>query len=222
MNRTSFAASRLVAGIVFATAVALSSCKKDDPTIPPPSSTADPRIYGFPITDGSYWVYQEERTDSDGVVIQTGAIDSMYVDGDTIIGLYTYKKIRTVVSGSSFFPNQPLSIVRDSAGYLVDTYGEYMEHDNFTDTLRFIDYSGLVHAWYFMRHRDSVVTVPAGTFTTIDYEGHLYAQDPNYPWPIPRYTHHVLADGIGTILYRTYFVSSPDYIQRRLLRYSIQ
>lgn len=222
MNRTSLAHLRLVAVSIAATGLLFTSCKKEDDPIIPPANPPAPIIYGFPITDGSYWVYQEERTDSDGVVIQTGAIDSVYVEGDTIIGANTYKKIRTVVTGSSFFPNQPLAILRDSAGYLVDVHGEYMEHDNFTDTLRFVNYSGLVHAWYFMRHRDSVVTVPAGTFTTIDYEGHMYAQDPNYPWPVPRYTHHLLADGIGMIFYRTYFVSSPDYIQKRLVSYSIQ
>lgn len=221
MNRTSFAASRLVACIAFATAVAFSSCKKEEDPVLPPSNPPASTIYGFPITDGSYWVYQEERTDSDGVVIQTGAIDSMYVEGDTVIGANTYKKIRTVVTGSSYFPNQPLSIVRDSAGYLVDVYGEYIEHDNFTDTLKSVDYSGWVLGWYFMRHPDSVVTVPAGTFTTIDYEGHLYSQDPNYPWGVPRYTHRLLADGIGMIFYRTYFVSSPDYIQQRLISYHI-
>jgi hypothetical protein len=223
MNRTSFAHLRLVAVSIVATGLFVTSCKKEDDPIIPPSNPIVFTIYGFPISDGSYWIYQEERTDSDGVVIQNGAIDSVYVEGDTTIGLYTYKKIKTVVlSGSSWFPQQALRIVRDSAGYLVDVYGEYMEHDNFTDTLHFQDYGGQVHAWYFMRHRDSVVTVPAGTFETIDYEGHMYAQDPNYPWPVPRYTHHLLADGIGMILYRTYFVSSPDYIQQRLARYSIQ
>jgi len=226
MFRTSLAPKRLVTYSAFALltiSLAFSSCKKeDDPEIPitPPVVT---NAYSFPMTDGSYWVYQQERTDSDGVVVQAGAIDSLYVEGDTVIGATTYKKIRTITSsGSQFFPAQGLAICRDSAGYMVGPLGSYIDFYNFTDTLNYHDYSGMINAWYFMRHRDSSVTVPAGTFTTIDYEGHLYATDPNYPWSTLRHTHQVFADGVGKIVDILYFYSSPDYIQRRLIRYHIQ
>ncbi len=224
MFRTSLAPNCMVNfGVLTTLTVALtfSSCKKDeDPIIPPtpPPSTA----YQFPITNGSYWIYQQEQTDSDGVVTQSGAIDSTYVEGDTTIGVNTYKKIRTVTGpGNQYFFFQALILVRDSAGYIVGTSGDFIEHTNFQDTLKYNDYSGLLDAWYFMRHEDSSVTVPAGTFLTIDYEGHMYATDPNYPWPVPRYTHVIFADGIGKITEVLYYLSQPGYVQKRLIRYQI-
>jgi hypothetical protein len=224
MNRTSLAGTGLgvLSAITFLT-FSLSSCHKEEDPITPVNPTPTSTAYSFPITDGSYWVYQQEQTDSDGVITQAGATDSVYVEGDTIIGANTYKKIRTFTSpGNTYFLAQPLTLVRDSAGYLVDVNGQFIEHDNFTDTLRYVDYGGIVDGWYFMRHKDSTVTVPAGTFTTIDYEGHMYNTQPGYPWPIPRYTHQIFADNIGKITEVQYFVSQPGYIQRRLLSYHIQ
>lgn len=223
MNRTSvFGLARIVCPILFIT-LSLASCKKEEDPQPepvnPPASTA----YSFPLTDGSYWVYLHELTDSNGTVTQTGSTDSVYVDGDTVIGSHTYKKIRTVrnPAGSYWIPSEALAIVRDSAGYIVNITGAFVEHDNFSDTLHYADYSGAVNAWYFMKHEDSLVTVPAGTFSTIDYEGHMYATDPNYLWAVPRYTHQLYADGVGKVREILYFYSSPGYVQRSLVSYHI-
>ncbi|HTF03497.1 MAG TPA: hypothetical protein VK826_05700, partial [Bacteroidia bacterium] len=150
---------------------------------------------------------------------------SAYVEGDTIVGANTYKKIRTVQgSGSQFFlPVYPLELVRDSAGYIVDVNGEFIEHTNFTDTLKYFDFGpGMCDGWYFMRHKDSSVTVPAGTFLTIDYECHMHSIFPNPNLPALRYTHEVFANGIGKIVQTTFYSNSASYYQRRLLRYHIQ
>lgn len=226
MKRTSHSSvgSRMTTFIVLLTlSAAVTSCHKEEPLVPIDNGGITSTMYHLPITDGSYWIYQQEQTDSDGVITNYGPVDSVYVDGDTVIGAYTYKKIRTVTSTpNTFFAPEPLVFYRDSAGYLVDQSGAFIEHDNFTDTLEYRNYSGVVDAWYFMRHRDSSVTVPAGTFNTIDYEGHLYATIPNYPLPIPRYTHELYADNVGKIAEVTFYLSNPGYIQRRLIRYHIQ
>lgn len=211
---------------VFATltiTLTFTSCKKEDDPITPTNPPATSSIYSLPITDGSYWINIHELTDSAGNVTATGALDSVYVDGDSVIGAYTYKKIRTVVlAGNVYGFTVPLQLLRDSSGYLVSPDGSFIEHDNFTDTLSYSDLSGMVDAWFFMKHQDSMVTVPAGTFPTIDYEGHMYATDTNYIHPRPRYTHLLYADGIGQILHRQYYYTAPGYIQRRLVRYHIQ
>jgi hypothetical protein len=219
-------ATRLVSPGIFAAltiTLAFSSCKKEnDPEIPnnPPATSS---AYSFPLTDGSYWVYQQSQTDSAGNVTQVGTTDSVYVDGDTTIGANTYKKIRTYLApGSGWFIHQPLQLWRDSSGYIVDLNGDFIEHTNFTDTLDSRSEAGIYDSWYFMKHEDSVVTVPAGTFTTIDYEGHVYATMPGYPHPSPRYTHQLLADGIGKVVEVRYYFSQPGYIQRRLISYHIQ
>ncbi|HTF03833.1 MAG TPA: hypothetical protein VK826_07390 [Bacteroidia bacterium] len=225
MFRTSLAPKRLVSSGIFvalAITLAFTSCKKEDepeiPNNPPAPATA----YSFPLTDGSYWIYQHEQTDSAGNITQVGTTDSVYVDGDTTVGANTYKKIRTYrAPGPGYLALWPLQLLRDSAGFIVDVNGEFIEHTNHTDTLLHKDEPGFYNSWYFMRHIDSLVTVPAGTFTTIDYEGHVYASI-STPYPSPRYIHQFLADGIGTVMEVKYYFSQSGYIQRRLISYHIQ
>lgn len=224
MQYNRFVFRGLAAGLFAATVFA--SCKKEEEAAPatnPGNNTSSTPFYHFTLTDGSYWIYQEEQMDSTGAITSTGGTDSVYVAGDTVIGANTYKKIVSVQDGGAhYLPNQPIIMQCDSAGYLVDETGAYIQHDNFTDTLSYKDFSGLIDGWYFMRHPDSTVTVPAGTFQTIDYEGHHYATDPNYPHPSPRFTHTLFANGTGKILETNYFYSQAGYMQRRLLRYHIQ
>lgn len=224
MNRTfrktcSFSREVIIL-VVFSTLMI--SCDKEEiqtPNNPNPTVTA----YHFPITDGSYWIYQHEQTDSIGNIIAVGAIDSTFVEGDTVIGSNTFKKIRTVLSpGNAYYPTQSLTLLRDSAGYLVKPNGSFVEHTNFTDTLGQNTTPGYYYSWYFMGHEDSVVTVPAGTFQTIDYLQEVHVTLPNYPHANLRYTHQLFSDGIGTIAEIVFFLNSPDYVQRRLLRYRIQ
>lgn len=228
MNRTSSAGTRLgvlTTSFVLATSIAISSCKKDEePVTPMPEPVPQQTASSFPITTGSYWIYVHEQTDAAGNITMTGGTDSVYVEGDTIIGSHTYKKIRSVVlTTPNYMLWQTLQIVRDSAGYLVDPTGAYVEHTNFTDTLRYDDIGpGIVNAWYFMEHEDSSVTVPAGTFTTVDYKGHMYATDPGYPHGIPRYTHRIWADQVGLVQEVVYYYSQPGYVQRSLVDYHIQ
>ena len=204
------------------TTALLSSCRKDqeDPVNPqPPASTA----YSFPVTDGSYWLYIQEQTDPSGNITQTGHIDSVYVDGDTVIGANTYKRIRTYMyPGAGWFPYYGVDCVRDSAGYLVHPDGSFIEHDNFTDTLAIDSMPGYYVSYFFMRHADSIISVPAGSFTTIDYERTVYHTFPTYPYPSPRHTHNFLANGIGKVKEVKYYFSQPGYIQRRLVSYHIQ
>lgn len=211
----------ITASFILALSFAISSCKKEE-EIPDPTPVPQQTAYAFPVTDGSYWIYVHETTDGSGSVTQTGGTDSVFVEGDTVIGSHTYKKIRTInQSTPTYFPPAQLQIVRDSAGYLVDPAGGFIEHTNFTDTLLYVDHAGIVDSWYFMRHQDSSVTVPAGTFTTIDFQGEMYATDPNYAYGIPRFTHRIMADQVGVVQERLYYYSSPGYIQRRLVRYHI-
>ncbi len=216
---------RSIVVLAASSSITFFACKKEDaiPVVQNPDPQPLSTMYNFPITTGSYWIYQNEQLDSNGTLINIGACDSMFVEGDTTIGANTYKKIRTIRGfGTGYFPLTQLSILRDSAGYLVDPTGSFIEHDNFTDTLNNYNVPNTVDVWYFMEHQDSLVTVPAGTFQTIDYKGHAYALVPNYPWPNPRFTHRLFANNIGEIRQRLHFFSSPDYIQRSLLRYHIQ
>lgn len=225
MKRNRFFVCTILCGIV--PALFFVSCKKDEDEQPAPNpgngNPAASISYSFPLTDGSYWIYQEEQVDPLGNLVSSGAIDSTYVAGDTVIGANTYKKIINVQgSGSHYLPQVQLQLLRDSAGYLVSAYGGFLDYNNFTDTLAQGNLGGAVDYYYFMRHPDSTVVTSAGTFQTVDYEGHMYSTDPNYPHPSPRFIHQLYADGVGKILYTSYYYSSPNYVQRRMLRYHIQ
>lgn len=55
------------------------------------------------------------------------------------------KKLRTVVlAGNVYGFTIPLQLLRDSSGYLVSPDGSFIEHDNFTDTLSYSNFSGMV------------------------------------------------------------------------------
>jgi hypothetical protein len=227
MKRFTQAVFNRNAAIALLCATALVSCKKEttdldtarvDPNSPPLT------MYHLPITTGSYWIYQHEQTDSVGNVLAVGSVDSMFVAGDSLIGSVTYKKIVTIpgLGNQFFYTPSNLQLLYDSGGYLVNPSGEFIQQDNFVDTLKY-DYVPLVYnAWFFMRHKDSLVTVPAGTFQTIDYEMHVYALQPNYPYGVPRYSHQLFANNVGKILETQYYMSVPNYNQRRLVRYHIQ
>lgn len=199
------------------------SCKKESIQPPPASSGNTTNVYSFPLTNGSYWIYQHDMLDSAGNIIATGCLDSTWVKGDTIIGAYTYKKVRSVnLGGNPYNGITPLRLLRDSAGYLVDDTGWYIEHDNFTDTLHYQSNMGAMDAWYFMRHGDSLVTVNAGTFTIIDYEGNGYPTASNYPYAVPLYTHDMYADNIGLVLKQSAMMWTSQVNRKVLVRYHIQ
>lgn len=219
----------LRAGLLALTGAALfSACKKDDPAAPVtqqpnnPSSTSN----YIPITDGSYWIYQEESTDSLGTVTNVYSVDSTFVAGDTTIGANTYKRIiTTTLSGSSMYFFTTELYLRDSSGYIVDRDGEFIAFDNHTDTLRTVTIpvdTFLLTEYFFVRHINASVTVPAGTFLTVDYTSDNYYNDPAYNHPNPRQTHRLFADNVGLVSESRYFLMQSGYVQKRLLRYHIQ
>lgn len=220
----------LRAGLLALTGAALfSACKKDEPAAPvtqQPNNPASTSTY-IPITDGSYWIYQEESTDSLGTVTNVYSVDSTFVAGDTTIGANTYKRIiTTTLSGSSMYFFTTELYLRDSSGYIVDRNGDYIPFANHTDTLRTVtipvDTNYTLTEYFFMRHIDSTVTVPAGTFQTVNYRSDNYYDDPAYNHPNPRHSHRIFAENVGEIVQIKYFLSQAGYVQKRLLRYHIQ
>jgi hypothetical protein len=216
----------LVAGTVLLTAL-LPGCRKDSNEVPDPPATGGPgnvqTVYNFPLTIGSYWIYEQVSLDSNLNVIATGAIDSVFICADTLIHGDTFFVFGSQTTGSQTY--LPVFILgshylRDSAGYLVDPAGVFIEHDNFADTLDSSLVQNYLQSYYFMRHPDSLVTVPAGTFATIDYRGDHYYLNPTFaPY---RHSHTFFADDVGVISRITFFASLPGYVQQRLLRYHIQ
>ncbi|MGL4597292.1 MAG: hypothetical protein ACRCYO_07190 [Bacteroidia bacterium] len=224
--KTAFLFSRRsIVVLAASSSIAFFACKKEETTadVPAPDQQPQSTMYNLPLTAGSYWIYASEKTDSLGNIITPSGIDSIFVGGDSTIGSITYKKVCGIhISGTQHMLLYPLQLLRDSAGYHVDETGAFIQHDNFTDTIGYYGFPNYLDVWYFMRNPDSLVTVPAGTFTTINYEGDMYSADPNYPFVTPRHTNLLFANNVGKIFHRLFYTSQPGYVQHRLLRYHIQ
>ena len=95
--------------------VLIASCSKCDDEMPA-TQQSDPNY--FPLSQGSYWVYDWVKIDTLGNESSFNRRDSIYVAGDTLINNQNYK----VLKGESFNPTLPL-FYRDSSGFLVNEKG---------------------------------------------------------------------------------------------------
>jgi hypothetical protein len=195
------------------------SCKKDNIDPNPPADPAPETANGFPLTIGSYWIYENTTIDTNNVetVNVSNPSDSCYISGDSVIGGKTYLVfVGTIANENAVF------FRRDSSGYMVDNYGKiYYSKTNFTDVLQSGSVPGYVDYSYKMVGPLTSVSVPAGVFPSYDFQGILVFTSA-YPWDNPRYTHSYYAGGVGLVREINFFTSSPNYIARRLLRYHIQ
>lgn len=221
----------VVVTIACACILGIISCKKE--TVEPPVctnvNTSPPASdqYRIPVTVGSYWIYESISMDSTNTVTSISSIDSVFIPYDTIVNGKQYsRKMSVNMSGiPSITMNMFLGnniYVRDSAGYIVNFYGKFIRHDDFTNILAS---QVLVSPPYSlisrMVHKDSLVTVPAGSFTTINYQENVTILEPSYPGNRIKYNNCIMADNIGIVYEDWCFYSSPSKIGVRLLRYHI-
>lgn len=146
--------------------IGLTACKKDiEKTFTP--STAPSTTYS-PMTTGSYWVYDWYVIDSAGIATPYPATDSIYIVGDTIIGGNTF----SIQAGTWYGISQSPKYFRDSIGYLINETGRiFFSANNYTDTLyTWNSGDGTVTGYLKMNNIGAIVTVPAGTFPTLNAE----------------------------------------------------
>ncbi len=196
----------------------LSSCDKSNDSGYQPAPEDD----FMALKVGNYWIYQNYDIDSNGVATPTNDWDSAYISKDTVINGQTYFKMirKPVVFMSGQFP----VYLRDSSGYLVDSDGQiHMSATNFTDTL-YTDTTTtpiLYYGYLRMFAKDSLITVPAGTFTTRTARFSVVPVNPNDPHPV-RYTYDVYARNVGRIKYHSFFYSGDKHFEARLERYHLE
>jgi hypothetical protein len=197
------------------------SCKHDKAAEP-----ATPVVYPnfSKFKAGSYWVYQRFTVDSSGNATATNVYDSCYVEKDTIINNKSYVKM---YHPNPYNPYYNYLIIRDSLHYIVSVSGEILFSSQ--------DFQTVFKTWYVvtpvdtvcritakMTDKDLPVSVPAGTFTTSDYQ-QTFSMYPMYLFAgNPRYQNTRYAENTGIIIETLpFFVSIPTYTERRLLRYHI-
>ena len=193
------------------------SCKDDDTTTGPIPATDY-----FPLTTGSYWVYDWYTIDTDGVETLYGRTDTVKVTGDTMLNGFEYAIVEGTSLGSKF-----INFYRDSSGYLGDAWSETpefvttLDHDLGQDTIRF----GEVLAFWKSQSMEAeleTVSVPAGTFESCLVKVQtLHPLEFDIQAGVRTYPFHY-AKGVGLVKYRTSFLSSFDYLESRLVEYNIE
>lgn len=191
----------------------LASCKKDDSD---PEQTKD----YVQLKTGNYWIYRISYIDTLGVESLTNTYDSIYISGDTTINGNVYaKKNHTAMP----FPAEYL---RDSSNYLVSSLGTKMFSPvNFSDTLKKGYYAipqndTLFFYFYKMTDKDLSVTVPAGTFTTMNWKG-IYIPTKAMSYTEPLDNNYYYSKNIGLVQYNTTFAMTRTKMVWKLVRYKV-
>jgi len=213
MNRNTFISLGILLTFFFA------SCKKESP-----SPTINPNFTQLQV--GNYWIYEQFRVDAFDTATSLGVYDSCYVEKDTLINNNLYLKvIRPRIPGENYSGR----FVRDSSHYLVNHFGQILfSSQNFTDT--FYNYyltaggttDTICEVVVKMADKDLLIATPAGQFQTSSFK-QTYKMYPNWSFEgnlrsiDTRYSENI---GIVSETF-PFYVSSPDYIQRRLLRYKL-
>jgi len=205
----------LLFGLVF-------SCKKEKEPAPI-TPTGTKSNYGQ-LKQGNYWVYQIYDVDSLGNATATSAIDSCYIDGDTLINGNTY----FIMHRPNPIISNPVTYIRDSSNCIVNSSGNII----FSST----DFSSILNTSYSiapvsdtickitcrMADQNYSMSTPAGTFTTVNYKITTYI----YPSWVLLYEemdrHTRYAKDIGIVSETLpIFLGTVVFKERRLLRYHL-
>lgn len=204
--------------VLFITAM-VSSCKKENDT-----NVTYPN-YAM-LKQGNYWVYQVFEISSTGYAVATSDYDSCYVEKDTVINGNTfYKIVKPNNMGMS-----PVTFLRDSLHYIINNNSEIMfSSQNYSTTFSNYYYvlnnmnDTVAYITTAMADKDIVTGVPAGNFTTSSFQT-TFDMWPNYDnaGDIRRMNTRY-AKGVGIVSETLpFYVSNPNYFERRLVRYYVQ
>lgn len=198
--------------------ITIMSCKDDDDIqicIDCPENVSD----FTQLAIGNYWIYENVTVDTNGVDGNSYSNDSIYIAGDTLINGQTYFIKKNGLLGGSGF-----SFLRDSSDFLVNKKGDILFSTSIFDSVirTFEEPNGYYNIEYQMADKDLVVDVPAGSFSTYDFQGLVHFND-NYSTPLnDRIQHNYYAKDVGLVKAIVFFSSVPSTIERRLLRYHIE
>ena len=190
----------------------LISCKKDDSII---NQTGQKELVTdyFPMKSGSYWVYKEYVADSSMIFTESGRLDSVTVDKDTLINGYSYKLFNSSLWWKQCYRDlngtielstgdKLLSLSTD-AKYIEDRYLEAGNPNYYLTTS--------------LSRADSTFTIPAGSFISKYVIGTVtYTQEMKKRTYIYAYSKNV-----GLVYKKVFWVSDGSYLEYRLLRYKI-
>lgn len=208
------------------------ACKKKKEVQPeevqtPPPVVAAPQSSAeyAQLKIGNYWIYQQINVDALGNETPTTNYDSCYIATDSLIRGSKFFMIKNL---SPLLPFQEL--LRDSSNYIINSYGEIIFSANDFTTIFATGFtidpqpSGdtIFKAVHKMMDKDISITVPAGTFTTSNFQK-KYTIHTNWAQGVPlRYMNTRFAKNIGMITQtQPIFLSITSTVERRLVRYHL-
>lgn len=195
-------------------------CKKDSP-VPVDS---EPNVTGEVTTSdytqlsvGSYWIYARYNVDTNNVETCSTTRDSVIISGDTIIKGNTYS-----IRQGGFWGLTTTNYLRDSANYLVNEKGEiFFSSTDFVNILHFWEDSLVASISYQMTNPSLPIEVPAGSYSTLDYQGTVLLKPGFTQWGATRYTHVYFSPGVGVVKVSRFAVGNAGSMEWRLVQYHI-
>jgi len=197
-------------------ALFIASCSTDDASINP--GVADPTTKEYyPLTVGSYWVYDVYEADTSWTKLTLLQTDSVVVIKDTVINGSTYVLVRRSFFGDTFY--------RDSSGIIVQ--GDGIPVMSITPGITLLNnYTIPLDTAYTislqMAMGDSLITVPAGQFQAKIAIGSVDSKESVTGWMKHRTYHSAFARNVGCIFQRALWLRSGGGFEFRLRRYSIK
>ena len=196
--------------IISILAVLTYSCKKSSD-----NTESAPVADYYNLQVGNYWVYQcYTINNSDTTFMQK--LDSAYIEKDTVIRGYSFFKLLSNPF-PGYSPSMP-SYIRDSSGFLVLSSGiRICSNNDFKDTLCIDTRDSLIFRGYeTMTGKDSIVTVPHGSFQSITSRTRIVpVQSGQFPI---RYIYDVYAKNLGKIKSHNFYFNGGEQIESRLVR----
>jgi hypothetical protein len=205
--------------VVLMMALLIASCRKEESNPVGSISMQEKVTDYYPLTVGNYWIYKYYTSDSTLNFIDQNIIDSVYVEKDSVSNGKVYADVR---SFSSVFAT---GLLRDSSDYIITDAGKKLFTIN-QDTNNLIDRylpspNGMFHDTWKMKNSDSVCTVPSGQYQAKYLVGTLTSNAPSSPSMAKRNFYYAYVKGIGLVYERLGYLSSPIYLEERLIRYHV-
>ncbi|MCF8367948.1 MAG: hypothetical protein K9G76_02820 [Bacteroidales bacterium] len=199
------------------------SCSRDEDTTINQPETTDSYI---PLHIGNYWVFDQYKIDTLGIETLMDTYDSLVITGvESINGKSYYVFEGTWLSGPEL--TDTVYMLRDSSGYCVDPLGWiHFTDQNFVDTLETftmvsLNNDTLYESYYKVLPDPQIVSVPAGEFEALNYQGTIFTHNPNQGVPPFRYKDQYFTNNVGMVLDTYFYLGSPVKMERRLKNYFI-
>ena len=198
------------------------SCDDNKSNITSPAETTESILEYYPLEIGNTWIYEVFMSDSSLNFVSRNQFDSVSIKKDTIIDGISYKEVY-----SSFF--NETTYITDSAEYIKNSEKEQIFTISEIEELLFRHYyifnedTSFVYEWGTQKI-DSSCSVPVGDYSAKYIKGIVkpYKYDENKHSYRERKLLSAYAKGIGLILRRQVYIGSGEYLESRLIEYSLK